>query len=284
MDLKTVDATNSEQLRAWNGDEGEYWAAHADRFDRAVAPYHERLMSTAAISPGERVLDIGCGTGQTTRDAARAAGPGGAALGVDLSSQMLDVARARAVDEGVGNATFEQVDAQVHPFDPASFDLAISRTGAMFFGDPVAAFTNIRRSLRSGGRMVMIAWQSPAENEWIREIAGALAVGRPLPTPPPDAPGPFSLSDPARVRALLGAAGFVDVDLTGVSAPEWFGADAGDAHAFVLGLMDWMLRDLDDTARTQAADALRSTMDAHAGPGGVVFGSAAWVITATTRA
>jgi hypothetical protein len=154
----------------------------------------------------------------------------------------------------------------------------------MFFGDPVAAFTNIRRSLRSGGRMVMIAWQSPAENEWIREIAGALAVGRPLPTPPPDAPGPFSLSDPARVRALLGAAGFVDVDLTGVSAPEWFGADAGDAHAFVLGLMDWLVRDLDDTARTQAADALRSTMDAHAGPGGVVFGSAAWVITATTRA
>jgi ubiquinone/menaquinone biosynthesis C-methylase UbiE len=154
MNAKTFDAANAEQRRAWDGDEGAYWAAHADRFDRAVAPYHERLMSTAAIAPGERVLDIGCGTGQTTRDAARAAAPGGVALGVDLSSQMLDVARARASDERVRNAAFEQADAQVHPFDAASFDVAISRTGAMFFGDPVAAFTNIHRSLRAGGRMV----------------------------------------------------------------------------------------------------------------------------------
>ena len=284
MNTTTVDATNAEQLQAWDGDEGAYWAAHADRFDRAVAPHHERLMSAAAISPGERVLDIGCGTGQTTRDAARAAAPAGAALGVDLSSRMLEVARARAVDEGLENVAFEQADAQVHPFDAASFDVAISRTGAMFFGEPVTAFANIARALRPGGRMVLVAWQSFAENEWIREIAGALAGGRPSSPPPADAPGPFSLADPARVHALLDAAGFVDVDLTAVSAPEWFGADADDAHAFVLGLTDWMLRDADDATRARAVDALRATMAAHEGPAGVTFGSAAWVITAARRA
>jgi SAM-dependent methyltransferase len=276
--------TNAEQWRAWDGDEGAYWAAHADRFDRAVAPHHDRLMAAAAISAGERVLDIGCGTGQTTRDAARAASPGGTALGVDLSSGMLDVARARAADDGLDNVAFAQVDAQVHPFDPASFDVAISRTGAMFFGEPVVAFTNVARALRPGGRMALVAWQSFADNEWIREITGALTGGRPLPPPPPDAPGPFSLADPARVHALLDAAGFVDVDLTGVSAPEWFGVDADDAHAFVLGLTGWMLRDADDDTRGRAVDALRSTMRAHEGPDGVTFASAAWVITAKRAA
>jgi SAM-dependent methyltransferase len=276
--------TNAEQWRAWDGDEGAYWAAPASRFVAGVAPHHDRLMAAAAISAGERVLDIGCGTGQTTRDAARAASPGGTALGVDLSSGMLDVARARAADDGLDNVAFAQVDAQVHPFDPASFDVAISRTGAMFFGEPVVAFTNIARALRPGGRMALVAWQSFADNEWIREITGALTGGRPLSPPPPDAPGPFSLADPARVHALLDAAGFVDVDLTGVSAPEWFGVDADDAHAFVLGLTGWMLRDADDDTRGRAVDALRSTMRAHEGPDGVTFASAAWVITAKRAA
>jgi SAM-dependent methyltransferase len=281
MDAAPVDTTNAEQLRAWDGDEGAYWAAHADRFDRAVAAYHERLMSAAAISAGERVLDIGCGTGQTTRDAARAASRRGSALGIDLSSRMLDVARARAIGEGLENVAFEQADAQVHAFDAASFDVAISRTGAMFFGDPVAAFRNIARALRPGARLVLVTWQSLAENEWIREITGALTGGRARSGPPVDGPGPFSLSDPGRVHAVLDAAGFVDVGLTGVAAPEWFGTDAADAHAFVMGLMGWMLRDLDEGERRRAVDALRATMTDHEGPAGVTFGSAAWVITAT---
>jgi cyclopropane fatty-acyl-phospholipid synthase-like methyltransferase len=129
-----VDASNAGQLRAWDGDEGAYWAAHAEHFDRAVARHHVRLMAAAAIGEDERVLDIGCGTGQTTLDSARAAGDG-SALGTDLSAAMLAVARRRAVEEGVTNARFEQVDAQVHPFEPKAFDAVISRTGAMFFGD-----------------------------------------------------------------------------------------------------------------------------------------------------
>lgn len=278
MDVRAVDATNAAQLQAWDGDEGAYWAANADRFDRAVAAYHERLMAAAAIAPDERVLDIGCGTGQTTRDAARSA-TAGSALGIDLSSRMLDVARRRAADEGVENVAFVDGDAQVHAFEPASFDAAISRSGAMFFGDPVAAFANIARALRRGGRIVLVTWQPLSQNEWIREISDALSGGRTLSPPPADAPGPFALSDPARVRALLEAAGFVSVDLAAASAPMWFGSDADDAHSFVLGLMRWMVRDVDHATRARAVDALRATMEAHTTGDGVTFASS-WVVTA----
>ena len=276
-----VDSSNVEQLRAWDGDEGEYWADNADYFDRSVATYHERLLTTAAIGEREHVLDIGCGTGQTTRDAAIAASAG-SALGLDLSSRMLDVARRRAAEEGVSNAAFEQADAQIHPFEPGAYDVAISRTAAMFFGDHVAAFTNIARALRPGGRLVLVTWQPLAGNEWIREISAALAAGRDLPAPPPDA-GPFALSDPDRVRMLLNRAGFADVALEGTTARLWFGHDADDAHRFVLGLMGWMLQGLDDVGRARAIDALHVTMAAHETPDGVLFESAAWTTQATRQ-
>ena len=275
-----VDSSNVEQLRAWDGDEGEYWADNAEYFDRSVAAYHERLLAAAAIGERDHVLDVGCGTGQTTRDAARAASAG-SALGVDLSSRMLDYARRRAAEEGVTNVTFAQADAQIHPFEPGAYDVAISRTAAMFFGDHAAAFSNIGRALRPGGRLVLVTWQPLAGNEWIREISGALAAGRDLPAPPPDAPGPFALSDPDRVRALLTSAGFADVELDGTTAGMWFGNDADDAHRFVLGLMGWMLEGLDDAGRARAIDALHATMAAHETPDGVLFESAAWTIQAT---
>ena len=274
-----VSSSNIEQLRAWDGDEGEYWADNAEYFDRSVAEYHERLLAAAAIGARDHVLDVGCGTGQTTRDAARAASAG-SALGVDLSSRMLDYARRRTAAEGVTNATFAQADAQIHPFEPGAYDVAISRTAAMFFGDHVAAFTNIGRALRPGGRLVLVTWQPLPGNEWIREISGALAAGRDLPAPPPDA-GPFSLSDPDRVRALLSTAGFADVELEGTTAGMWFGNDADDAHRFVIGLMGWMLEGLDEAGRTRAIDALHAAMAAHETPDGVLFESAAWTIQAT---
>ena len=274
-----VDSSNVEQLRAWDGGEGEYWAENAEYFDRSVAAYHEPLFTTAEIGERDQVLDVGCGTGQTTRDAARAAATG-SALGVDLSSRMLDHARRRAAEEGVTNATFAQGDAQIHPFDPGRYDIAISRTAAMFFGDHVAAFANIGRALRPGGRLVLVTWQPLAGNEWIREISGALAGGRDLPAPPPDA-GPFALSDPDRVRALLARAGLLDVEVEGASARMWFGRDAADAHRFVLGLMDWMLEGLDDGGLARATDALHATMAAHETPDGVLFDSAVWIIEAT---
>jgi SAM-dependent methyltransferase len=275
-----VDPTNTAQARAWDGEEGSYWADHAEHFDHALAAYHDRFMAAAAIGPSERVLDVGCGTGQTTRDAARVA-RAGSVLGVDLSSRMIKLARRIAEEQGVSNATFQQADAQIHPFPSESFDVTISRTGTMFFGDPTMAFTNIAQALRPGGRLVILVWQGPRPNEWIRELSGALAAGRDLPVPPIGAPGPFAQADPDDVTTVLTGAGFTDIGLTGLSEPIWFGTTPDHAHDFVLGLMGWMLHGLDDAGRQRAHATLRDTVSSHATGSGVVFQSATWLIRAT---
>ena len=275
-----VDPSNTTQLDAWNGDEGRYWATHADYFDRAMTDYHRRLLSAAAVGRSDQVLDIGCGTGQVARDAARMAAAG-SALGVDLSSQMIDVARRLATDEGLTNAVFEQADAQIHPFDAEHFDVVTSRTGTMFFGDLVAAFSNIHQALRPGGRMALLTWQPLANNEWIGEFMAAFSAGRELPAPPPDVPGPFSLAEPERVRSVLGRAGFDDVTLDGIAARMWFGSNADDAFQFIVGMLGWMLEGVDATSRAQAIDALHRTLAAHATDDGVIYDSAAWIVEAT---
>ncbi len=274
-----VDPSNIEQARAWDGDEGAYWAAKAEQFDDAVAAYHRPFLDAARIGANDQVLDIGCGTGQTTRDAARAA-PSGSVLGVDLSSRMIEFARRHAAAGGVANARFEQADAQIHPFEAEGFDVAISRTGAMFFGDPVAAFRNIAAALRPPGRLTLLTWQALPRNEWIREFLTAIAAARTLPAPPPDAPGPFALADPDRVQSILTNAGFTDVQFTGLAAPMFFGVDIDSAFDFVFGLINWMLEGLDEAGRNQALTALRASISAHAQGHGVRYGSAAWIITA----
>jgi SAM-dependent methyltransferase len=275
-----VDPSNADQLRAWDGADGAYWAAHAPRFEASLARYDGPLLDAAAIQCGERVLDVGCGTGSTTRAAARLAAPG-SALGVDLSAAMVEVARRAAAD--LPEARFEQADAQIHDFPAAAFDVVISRTGASFFGDPLAAFTNLARATRPGGRIVLLVWQEPARNEWISEIARAL-IGKPPPTPPAGVPGPFALAEPAQLRRLLPAAGFSRPHLVEVGEPLWFGADPDDAAAFLLGLLGWMLEGRDEQAREQARSALHRTLEAHTTPRGVELGSAAWLVTATRPA
>ena len=276
-----VDPANAEQARAWDGTEGAYWAAHAERFEPALTDYEDAFFAAAAIAPTDRVLDIGCGTGASTRAVARRASAG-AVLGVDLSSAMLEVAAAAVEREGLGNVAFVQADAQVHPFDAGAFDVAISRTGAMFFGDPPAAFANIARALRPGGRLALLVWQPFERNEWMVEIMGALTAGRGLAPPPPDAPGPFSMGDPDRVRSILTSSGFADVEVSGLEERIYFGNDPDDAHRFVSGLLAWRLEELDDAARACALDALHRTMRAHHTPVGVALGSAAWLVTAHT--
>ena len=273
---------NVDQAAAWDGPEGAYWATHQARFDDAIQPHHAQLMAAAAIAPGEAVLDIGCGNGLTSRDAARAAGPGDSVLGVDLSGPMLARAEQLAKDQGLGNVRYEQADAQVHPFEAGTFDVAMSRFGVMFFADPLAAFTNIASALRPGGRLAMLVWQSVAANEWISAMRDALAVGRDLPLPPAGAPGPFSLADTDHARRILTEAGFGDVAFAGSEPPFHVGSDADDAYGFAAGLnpVQLMLADLDEPTRARALDGLRATVAAHETPDGVVFGSASWVITA----
>src|SRR5262249_52703419 len=195
-----VDPGNAEQARAWDGDEGAYWAGHADRFDKAVAAYHDRFLAAAAIGRADRVLDIGCGTGQTTCDAARAAADG-LALGVDLSGQMIALARRLAAGHGIANARFEQADAQIHPFPTASCDVAPPRPGTRFPADPAAPSPNTAGGRGRGGRRALLVWRGPQANEWIRERGGALAAGRALPAPPAGAPGPFAQADPQAAQA-----------------------------------------------------------------------------------
>ena len=277
--LTRVAPENAEQARAWDGDEGDYWARHADRFDAALTRHQPRFLETAAIGPTDAVLDIGCGTGRTTRDAARAAHQG-TALGVDLGLAMLDVARRRAAEEGLTNVHFERADAQVHPFPSKAFDVMISRTGTMFFGDPEAAFANIARALKPGAQTTQLVWQSLESNEWVTSFSRAMAAGRDLPAPPPGAPGPFSFGEPRRLRALLEATGFIDVQVEELREPMYFGATAGEATTFIGGLLAWMLAGLDEAGRRRALADLHTTMADHEGPDGVLFASAAWLVTA----
>jgi SAM-dependent methyltransferase len=274
-----VDPSNTDQLAAWDGDEGAYWAAHADQFERALVAYDDVFFAAAAIESGDRVLDIGCGTGSTTRHAARTA-ERGSVLGVDLSSAMLTVARTRAAIDGLANVSFERFDAQIHPFQPGAFDVVIGRTSVTFFGERVAGLVNIGRALRPGGRLALLTWQPAAHNEWIRDFTAAFTAGRDLPTPSAEAPGPFTLSEPDVIHSVLDAAGYHDVTVNAVQAPMWFGVDADHAYRLVLGLMGWMLDGLDDNARGRATADLRATIVAHATPGGVLYDSAAWIIGA----
>jgi len=269
---------NVEMAAAWDGEEGANWAANAERYDATNAGYNPYLLRH--ISAPDSVLDIGCGNGQTTREAARIATT---VLGLDLSTRMLDNARNKANEEGLTNVTFEKGDAQVYPFTEATFDVAISRFGAMFFHDPVAAFTNIGRALKPGGRLALLAWHSLAENEWLLATREALAVGRDLPTPPVGVPGPFGLGDPDRNRAILTDAGFSNVQNDAVAAPLNWGKDADDAYDFVsdVGPTRGMLNGLDDKDRARALDNLRALLKKYETPEGVFLGSRAWLITAT---
>jgi ubiquinone/menaquinone biosynthesis C-methylase UbiE len=277
-----VDPTNADQARAWDGDQGDYWTDHAQHFDRAVADHHSRFMAAANIGEKQMVLDIGCGTGQTTCDAARSASSG-FALGVDLSQRMLNRARQVAAAANLRNVRFEAADAQIHIFPEGSFDAAISRTGTMFFGDPTAAFANIASALRPGSHLTMLTWQPPEQNEWFRELGAALSGGRERPAPPVNAPGPFALSNPDRVRSVLVSAGFADPALEALAERMWFGTDPDDAYRFVLGLMGWMLDGLDAAGRERALEALKATLSAHADTNGVTFDSGTWLIRAVRR-
>jgi SAM-dependent methyltransferase len=272
----SVAPSNTDQARAWDGADGGLWAVHADFFEDSPARYDTALLDAAGITPGARVLDVGCGTGSITRAAARRAAPG-LVLGVDLSTAMLDVARSRAAD--LGNVEFARADAQVHPFPDAAFDVVVSRTGASFFGDPPAAFANLARATAPGGRLALLTWQEPARNEWFVEITTAVA-GQPLGGPPPGVPGPFALADPDRIVTLLDGAGFADVQVADVREPELFGTDPVAARDVMAELLGWLIGDDAHAARA----ALLAVMRAHDGPDGITFGSAAWLVTAARPA
>lgn len=246
---------NVEQARAWDGDEGEHWTDHEDEYNGVGRRQDRYLFEAARILADDHVLDVGCGCGLSTRAAARRAGSG-VALGLDLSGRMIERARERSRLEGPDNVTFEQAEAQTYPFAGQVFDVVISRFGAMFFADPVAAFANIGGAMRSGGRLTLLTWQEFRDNEW--------------------------LADPDVVRRTLTGAGFGDVIVDPVREPICLGADAAKAFGFVsgLGITRGLLNDLDDAARASALDKLLAVLADHQTSEGVLFNSSAWLVTA----
>jgi SAM-dependent methyltransferase len=281
---KGVFVPNAAQVQEWNGATGWYWATHAERYDAMLSRVSDRLFAAADIASPERVLDVGCGCGRSTRIAARYADTG-AALGVDLSEPMLEQARRLAAEQAITNIDFVQADVQQHRFDDQPFDIVISQLGVMFFDDPGKAFANLHSALRPGGRIAFLCWQEQDRNAH-RTVPQA-AIGQFLelpPPPPPGSPGAFSLADPDRLRGLLGAAGYREIALASVNEPLFSGTDAEDAAAFLeqVPLIRRLLDNADPTTAGRARNALRAALAEHETADGVLLDSAAWLVTAST--
>ncbi|SEG96139.1 Methyltransferase domain-containing protein [Nonomuraea solani] len=253
----------------------------ADAYDAELRAHNTRLRAATGVHAGDRVLDIGCGTGQTTREAARIAAPG-AVLGIDLSAAMLRRARALTASAHLDNVTYRHGDAQVYAFPNAHYDLAISRFGTMFFPDPLAAFTNIARALRTDARLVMLVWQSRERNEWASALYAALGTSA-QESRPPATLDPFTLADKSATSAILGRSGFHDITFGDVHEPMVFGPDSASAfeHVHAFQNVQNALASMRPPDAAQARARLRHTLQTHHTSGaGVVFDSRAWLITA----
>jgi len=289
-----VAAADQTQSEYWNGDAGARWARHQATFDRVFTPLTERLFAGAALRPGDAVLDVGCGAGATTLRAADIVGPSGRVTAADVSAPLLAVTARRAASRPPGGASIALVeaDAQTHAFADAAFTHLISRFGIMFFDDSIAAFANLRRALRLEGRLTALCWRPQAENAWIDHPFGLVRALVPEPEPtPPDAPGPFRFADPARLRAVLTAAGFRDIAVAPVDEPLVLGrSETGDAReaaeaaaqfALDLGPASRLVRDQTPAIRARAHEIVLRDFEGRVADGAVRLAAACWLVTAT---
>lgn len=278
-----MEFTNTEMAAAWEG-EADHWVRAADRYDAAAAPAWQTFLDQGHVGATDRVLDVGCGTGRSSREVGLLASAG-SVLGVDINERMLDEAAVRTRRVGPANVRYEWADAQVHRFEADAFDVVISRYGAMFFADRLAAFTNLASALRPGGRLALLAWQAFDRNPWMVGLRAALAVGRNLPSPAVGTPGPFGLADTDTASAMLTEAGYASIEFVPIEAPMKLGRDAQDAWEYVRGM--GLYRGLtEELAATDMADAITNVKQLirdHTTPTGVLVDSASWSITATRR-
>jgi len=275
---------NQGQTEAWNGGESVHYVSHADRYDRQLAPFTEALMQHVRIGPNDTVLDIGCGCGVTTLQAAQGAR---AALGVDISHPLVGIATDRARAAAVDNVSFVVADAQTHPFDEGQFDVIISQFGLMFFDDPEGAFANLRRALASGGRTTFISWQELDANEWLMVVGRAVARYVELPNLGGRAGGPgmFALKNPDETAALLAEVGFTRIAIEPISTTILLagGGNLDESIDFLLGMgmVRGLLGRLDDDERRAAVDEIRATLTQHCELDvGVPLGAAGWLVSA----
>jgi SAM-dependent methyltransferase len=271
---------NASQVEYWNVTAGPNWVASQESRDIELAPWGLKAMEALGPKPGERIVDVGCGCGATTLELARRVGPGGDVLGADISAPMLAVARRRAGAEGLAQARFIQADAQTHAFEPA--DGVFSRFGVMFFADPVAAFANLRRAMRPGGRLGFVCWRPMDLNAWVNVPMSA--VVRLLPEPPPaatpGAPGPFAFADPDRVRGVLRDAGWREIEIVAHDMnTSWGDLDASTRTSLTIGPVAGAVR-LNPDLADKMAEAVRAALAPYETPDGVLLDSSAWVVRA----
>ena len=251
---------NRAQIDYWNGPIGEKWAKYQNEMDRTLADSAEAVLKLADAQPGERALDIGCGSGGTSLLLAEAVGPGGQVTGVDVSQPMLTLARTRTHAK---NIQFLEADAAAYPFQP-EFDLIFSRFGVMFFVDPIAAFANIRRAADRSARLAFICWRAVAENEW---ASLPYSIAKPMlpeqPSADPNAPGPFAFADQTRLRGILETAGFSSVRIEPFQGYMNLGhapAEAAFQSTNLMGPTSRALRNADEETRTRVMDAITAAL------------------------
>ncbi|MGJ4893145.1 class I SAM-dependent methyltransferase [Bradyrhizobium sp. HKCCYLS3077] len=283
MSLPLGDDRNADQIAYWNGPGGQRWSDRQEAQDVLLAPVSQILIDRIAAGPGDRILDVGCGCGGLAIALAAQVAPGGHVLGIDISTPMLE--RARAVAPPALPVEFVLADATVHPFTPASFDLLVSRFGVMFFADPVTSFANMRRALKPGGRIVFACWREPKANPWM--IAPLQAVYRHVPKLPemaPEDPGPFAFASEERVRRILGEAGFNDVALQAhalsLDIARGQGLEAAVQSAFEIGPASRALEGHDETTRQAARQSVRDLLAQHLQGGSVSLSGSIWLVTA----
>lgn len=275
---------NAEQIRYWNEVMGPQWAAVDDILSAQIRPLGLRALERLEVRPGERMLDIGCGGGETTAEIARRVGSSGRVVGVDISEPLAE--RARRATSEMTHVEIRVTDAQTAAFDAESFDGLFSRFGIMFFADPETAFSNLRRALRPGGRIAFVCWRSLAENIWMTLPAMAAANHLPVKRPEPNVPGPFAFADSARVRGILERAGFVQINHETVDESLHVAGgeplDGAVSLLMRLGPAGAALRDA--KAGPELVDAVRASIrEAIASfetPTGVRMPSACWLVTA----
>ncbi len=280
--LARPDTPNLAQREYWAGDGPRGYAEHGDRWRTMMTPFYAALFDAVALQAGDRVLDVGCGFGHTSLEAAARVTPHGTVVGVDLSPAMLAAARERVA--GVDAVTLLTADAQVHPFE-AEYDAVISGFGVVFFEEPQVAFANLRTALRPGGRLGFVCWRGPLQSQWIAVATAAIApvLKRAPAMAEPGVPGPYAFADGDRLRGVLVASGFRDVSVEAITRPQRIAADVDDAVSYVLSLQEGkgLLEGVPGHVRENATAALKAAFTPYAGPDGVVTAGAAWLATAT---
>lgn len=277
---------NTDQIEFWNGLTGGNWVQYQEELDAMINDIGQDALARAQVQEGERVLDVGCGCGTTTMEMARRVGPSGAVTGVDISAPMIELAQSRAAQAGLTNVQFQVADAEAHSFKDGSIDLLFSRFGIMFFGNPVAAFTNLASALKPGGRLTFACWRQPEDNLWLvlpSKAAGAY-VELP-PRPEPDQPSPFAFANPDRVTSILSDAGFTDISLEQrdgnlkIGGPNTLAAAVN--FAINMGPAAVACAEADAATVEKVAGAIRETLEPFYTGSAVEMPSSVWIVTAT---